>query len=130
METLEPPPQRTEWAKFLMPLAFLFVMACVLGTLLVLMVTHFAKVVPATEAAKAERQGMIRLALVCAVLLGLTLVVMFWMIVRFVGLRVRPPVERPATKHVDAWSLAGQRLKLSDEELPEEPGEDKEPGKD
>jgi hypothetical protein len=126
METLEPPP-RSRWARFLVPLLFLAVIAAALGTLLVLMVSHIGTIANLPQK-KLERQGLVRLAMICAVLLGLTLIVMFWMIVRFLGARFQKPPEHTATEHVDAWRLAGQRVHLDDGEEPEElpPPEDDE----
>ena len=126
METLDLH-RRSQWTKFLVLLLFLGVMAACLGTLLGVILSNFGKLPAATEAtARAERQGMIRLALICAVLLGLTLIVIFWMIVRFVGSRFQAPLERSSTEHVDAWRLAGSRLKVSEDDEAEElpPAED------
>jgi hypothetical protein len=129
METLDP--QRpSQWAKFLVLLLFLAAMAAGLGTLLGVILSHYGRLPAATEeAAKAERQGVVRLALICAVLLALTLIVMFWMIVRFVGSWFQAPLERSSTEHVDAWRLAGSRLKIPEDDDAEElpPAEDDEP---
>ena len=117
METLEPQ-RRPAWARFLTLLVALGVMAAVLGTLLGVVLSN------AAGASKEQKAGLVRLAVVCVAMLGLTAVVMFWLVLRFVGERLaKPPEEtRTETEHVDAWRLAGQRM-----ELPKEPGEEGEP---
>ena len=109
METLGSP-SRQPWARFLTLFLSLGVMAGILGALLGILLSQ------APSEAGPRRDGMVRLALLCMALLGLTLVAMFWLVVRF--LRSRLPEAPPGgrTEHVDAWSLAGKRLKVGEEE--------------
>ena len=127
MEDLEPN-RRPDWGRFLTLLVALGVMAAVLGTLL-------AVVLSGAEAVTGKQKaGMVRLAVVCVAMLGLTAVVMFWLVLRFVGSRLGKPLEHTKTEHVDAWRLAGQRVApLEPPEEGEEPppeGEGPPPGEE
>ena len=95
-----------------------------LGVLLGLLLRDAAD----ADAAGRTQQAQARLAWVCLAMLAGTLVVLVWTVLRYIRFRtVRPPRPRP-TPHVDAWALAGQRLRLEDappleEEDQERPGE-------
>ena len=100
-----------------------------LGVLLVLMLRA------AADAPSDTRLGLAHLAWVCLALLGGTFLVLVWTVLRYVRFRTaRPPRRRP-TPHVDAWKLAGQRLRLEDapDPLEEEQGDERddedEPGR-
>jgi hypothetical protein len=109
METLEPH-RRPPWGRFLTLLLSLGVMAGILGSLLAILLPQ------ARHVGGPQRAWMVRLSLVCVALLGLTLVAMFWHVVRFLGSRFQKPLEHDRTQHVDAWSLAGKRMQVSQEE--------------
>ncbi len=116
-------PTRSQWSRFLTLLIAMLVMAALLGTLLGILLSGIPHLTAATSPAqKAHRSGMVRLAVVCVALLGLTLVVIFWLVVRFLGSRFQPPPPHPPTEHVDAWSLAGKRMQVAEEE--EEEGDE------
>jgi len=131
METLEPQ-RRQDWPKFLTLLVALGVMAAVLGALLWVVLHNLpAWTQNPTPEAKAHRGGMVRFAIICVAMLGLTLVVMFWLVVRFIGSRFQTTPEPSRTQHVDAWTLAGQRIQPPKEPEDEQgpPGEDDGPPK-
>lgn len=68
-------------------------------------------------AAPAEQKAYLaRLAWVCAVVAAMVAVAMVWVVMRFLSFRLTSGVKRTPTEHVDAWKLAGQRFKLTDEE--------------
>jgi len=115
METLEPQ-RRPDWTRFLTLLLALGVMAAILGTLLGVVLSG------AQQAPEKQKAGLVRLAVVCVAMLGLTLIVMFWLVLRFVGSRIVKPPEQTRTEHVDAWRLAGQRM-----QPPQDPEEGEEP---
>ena len=117
METLGPQPSRQPWGRFLTLLLAMGAMAAILGVLLGLVLSGLPQAAGnSTPAEKAHRSGLVRFAVVCVALLGLTLIVMFWLVVRFLGSRFQAPLEHSRTEHVDAWSLAGKRLKVGEEE--------------
>lgn len=58
-----------------------------------------------------------RLAWVSAALMGVTLLVLFWVVIHFILGRAKQ-VSHHRTQYVDAWRLAGQRVKpIDDDEL-------------
>jgi len=67
---------------------------------------------------------LLRLAWLSLLLLGMTLVLLVWAILRHVRYRLRsgPPL-KPST-YVNAWELAGKRFQLEDDEEPEQDGEE------
>ncbi len=119
MAPLERPPQ-SPWPRII-SLAFLAAMAAVLSTLLWLALSD----VPA-QSSGPPRKWAVRFALLCAVLLGMTLVLAFWISLRLAGSRLRKPVEHSRTEHVDAWRIAGERMRVprEDEDEPEGPPPD------
>ena len=116
MESLEPS-KRSEWVKFITLTVALGVMAAALAALLAIVLAY------ARGAAGPLRAWLVRFAILCVAMLGLTLVVLFWLVVRFVAARVQTPWLRSRTEHVDAWKLAGQRAQVPEEDEPAE-GED------
>lgn len=70
------------------------------------------------------RRYYVRMAFVLLALLGLVLVVLVWMAMHHIRSAYRPPEQPRRTEHVDAWSLAGQRIEIPPE--PQEPDEDDE----
>ena len=67
------------------------------------------------------RKGMLRYAYVSLALLGFCLVMLVWVLVRYLRFRSRPRGRRQRTAYDDAWALAGKRYKVEDgpEELRE-----------
>ena len=106
MGTLEPQ-RKPDWVRFLTLLVALGVMAVVLAALLAVVLSG------ADRAGLDEKQkrALVRLAVVCVAMLGLTVVIMFWLALRFIGARFRNTPQHPPTEHVDAWRLAGQRAR-------------------
>ena len=47
---------------------------------------------------------------------AVTVVAFVWILMRFLGFRMLRPRGRTKTEHVDAWAVAGQRFKLSEED--------------
>ncbi len=64
----------------------------------------------------AMRKILARFAWVSLVVLSFAIVLLFWAVMRFYRERHPPRRERTHTPYVDAWSLAGKRFKLEDDE--------------
>ncbi len=82
---------------------------------------------------QADRNVFARLAWMSLVLLCLSLIMTFWVLLRYVRQRMRdtqPPHE--PSKYINAWELAGKRFQLNEDNEPEDPdylpddGEDEE----
>jgi hypothetical protein len=56
--------------------------------------------------------------------LALTLYLIFVLAVRVIGRRLRQPQPAEPTEYVDAWSEAGRRLELDEEDPDAQPGRD------
>jgi hypothetical protein len=63
-------------------------------------------------------------ALVLVSLLGVTLVALGWMLARFAAFRSRRRTGRTETPYVDAWTVAGQRFQLSEDDVEDQDDED------
>ena len=72
----------------------------------------------ATETVEQARTFRLRLAWMCLVMLGGTLVLLLWSVMRYFRFRVGGRAEHAATPHVDAWAVAGRRFQLEDEDRP------------
>jgi len=112
-------------ASFLVMVIWLAALCVGLGVLLALLLRDAAD----ADAAGRTQQAQARLAWVCLAMLAGTLVVLAWTVLRYIRFRTARPTRRRPTPHVDAWALAGQRLRLEDappleEEDQEQPGED------
>jgi Na+-driven multidrug efflux pump len=68
---------------------------------------------PADEAA---RRVLLRMAWVASVSLGLTLIMLLWVVIRWVRLRIKLPPKTQPTEYIDAWSEAGKRMPAPDHE--------------
>ncbi len=62
------------------------------------------------------QRWLLRMAWLSAALLGLTLVLLLWAVVRYVKFRTYAAQRSRPTPYVDAWALAGKRFQLDDEE--------------
>ena len=62
------------------------------------------------------RQLLYQLAWVAAATLGLTLLLLLLVVLRWIRLHLSPPTKLPETHHIDAWSEAGKRIRLPNEE--------------
>ena len=60
------------------------------------------------------RQRLYQLAWVATVTLGITLLLLMLVILRWIRLRLKPPTKLPETHYIDAWSEAGKRIHLPD----------------
>ena len=83
----------------------------------------------AQEVGPAARSHFWRVAKVALVLLAVDLVALFWLGIRLLAGRFRggPPHRKPLP-YVDAWSVAGKRFQLDEqEETGEGPGDEKDP---
>ena len=67
------------------------------------------------EDADLQKQ-LARLAWIATVLLGLTLVLLLWAVMRLVRSRMNLGQRHPPTPYVDAWALAGQRMQVPDDD--------------
>ncbi len=62
------------------------------------------------------RRLLYQLAWVATVTLGITLLLLMFVILRWIRLRLKPPTKLPETHYIDAWSEAGKRIRLPDAE--------------
>lgn len=103
-------------ASFIVTLLFLVAMVTGMGIM-------FGLTLHGAQGATDEVKKLLRLlAWMSVAMLGLTLLMLFWLVVRFMMRRIRPQGHGP-TEYVDAWSLAGKRVKPQVEVLDDE-GED------
>ena len=79
---------------------------------LAMVVAMAAREVPGSAGPK--REYLYYLALTSLLLLGVTLVMLGWIVVRFVVYWIAARRARSVTPYVDAWSLAGKRFQLKD----------------
>lgn len=114
METLTDR-QQGRSSSFAITLVFLVGMAVGLAILLGMILHGVA------GAEGASRKLLSRLAWISMAMLGLTLVMLFWIVAHYLMGRFRPQGHQP-TEYVDAWKLAGQRVKP-----PQEPPGDEDP---
>lgn len=79
------------------------------------------------SAEEPTRRLLFHLAWVAAATLGLTLLVLLWIVLRWGRLRIKPPIPLPETHYVDAWSEAGKRIRV-DEAFDEDDEDDEDEG--
>jgi hypothetical protein len=70
----------------------------------------------------------VRLALISLALLGVVLLVGLSVVTRYWGRAVSRRRDRQPTRHVDAWAVAGQRFRLSDQQGQPEDADEDSPG--
>ncbi len=73
------------------------------------------------------RQRLYQLAWVAIATLGVTLLLLMLIILRWIRLRLKPPVKLPKTHYIDAWSEAGKRFRLPNAEDEEDEEDDLQP---
>ncbi len=73
------------------------------------------------EQIAAQQEYRYRMAWIATALLGMTLLLLAWMMIRHLAPRWQRKSKPPGSDYIDAWSLAGRRAKPIDprEELPE-----------
>lgn len=96
----------------------LVIVAASMGTLLAIILTAFHR--PDLEPPRKEFLGT--LAWVTTVMLAISLLLLLWVVIRYIALLTRPQ-GHTKTEYVDAWSLAGERFTL-DNEVPEASADD------
>ena len=99
-------------ANFVILIAALFVISIGLGALTFLTI----QAADVTDDV-AVRKLLAELAWVAVALLGLTLVVLMWSVMRFVRSRITVSRTHTRTPYVDAWAEAGRRYQLTEEDL-------------
>lgn len=109
---------RRQTAHFATAVVFLAAMLAGLGVVCYLTLQASASADPQVK------RVLARLAWVSFALLGSTLVVLFWVIIHFIVQRLREPLDHTPTPYVDAWALAGQRVKPIEEDQDEDEQED------
>jgi len=72
----------------------------------------------AAETEGAVRQYLLRLAWLALALLGLAVVMLGWLTVRYVNFRLGQHRRAKPTRYINFWALAGERFKLPPEEEP------------
>jgi len=71
---------------------------------------------------QATRKLLVRLAWMSLVMLCLALMMMVWVLLRYVRYRMRDGQQAPEpSKYVNAWELAGKRFQLNEDNEPEDP---------
>lgn len=68
----------------------------------------------------AGQKGLTLVAWMLFALMAVSLLMLLWMLIRYFVQRTTPSGERSKTPYVDAWSLAGKRLKLKKEDQAQE----------
>ena len=81
-----------------------------------------------TADAAGETEGpvqvyLLRLAWLALALLGLAVVMLGWLTVRYINFRLHQPSRAKPTRYINFWALAGKRFKLPPEQ---EPGQEDE----
>ena len=66
------------------------------------------------------REYLIRLAWLAVALLGLAVVMLGWLTVRYVNFRLRRRGRAKPTRYINFWALAGERFKLPPEQEPDQ----------
>ena len=106
---------RRRLASFAAVVVLLLVMIAALGWLF-----HVTVRLPGDVDAH-RRDSLARLAWVSLVLLGMAVLMLFWTVARYVKFLLAHDRERgEPTTYVDAWSEAGKRVKLDDQEEAED----------
>lgn len=65
-----------------------------------------------------KRPAMVRLAWVAVACLGLNVMVLLWIFLRWLRLRLTPTPPLPDAPYKDAWSEAGKRIQLDENDNP------------
>lgn len=63
---------------------------------------------------------LVRLAWVALLLLALAVILLVWAIMRLIRSRISFRRSHSRAPYVDAWALAGQRVQLDEEDMPEQ----------
>jgi len=95
----------------------------VIGLVVIAAVLTWLVVVTTRQAQHSDertREGLVRLAYVSLVLLGMTLVLLGWVVVRHLITRGGRKADRRPTPYVNAWEEAGRRFQLDESDLPED----------
>ncbi len=119
-----PPLTNLRKASFLGLFIALVIIAVMLGVLL-------AMLVQASQSVDlASRRTIARMAWWCLMVLGITLLLLVWLAVRFIAFRLHPTEAAKPTQYVDSWSLAGKRFNLPQDDSDHGPDdENKQEGK-
>ena len=72
------------------------------------------------DADEKTRQLLYQLAWVATATLGVTLLLLMLVILRWIRLRFKPAAKLPKTHYIDAWSEAGKRIRLPNAENEED----------
>ncbi len=109
-------PRRLQTVNFIVLIVVLGILTVGLGSL-----TYLATGAAAQAESENMQKLLARLAWVSLSMLCIALLLLFWTVIRFC--RRRFPTSHPTseTPYVDAWSLAGERFKLDEEEQEEDP---------
>ncbi|MFP4053200.1 MAG: pilin [Phycisphaerae bacterium] len=75
----------------------------------------------ATEGDPAQREAMAKLAWVSVAGLGVVLILLGWLLARWLSKGLRSTSPKPRQAHPSAWDLAGQRMQVPPEEDDESP---------
>ena len=86
--------------------------------------THLAMQAAGQVTEAREHKLLGRLAWLAMALLGMVCVLWFWVLVRFLRMRAILPRDKTATDYVDAWSLAGKRYELTEDDNVIEPDDE------
>jgi membrane protein implicated in regulation of membrane protease activity len=96
-------------------------MVITLSALMVGLIVLVVLIARAAVGAQAPvRHAMLRLAWFAVALLGVTAVLLVWVLIRYVRERFQAPSRRGRTDYVDAWREAGRRFRLDSDEQEED----------
>ncbi len=121
---MEVKPPKSQALQRIVLIACLAALAAMLGAMLYLMLHR------AGQTHDAEQRYFVRMAWLCLFMLCLTLLFIFWLLMRLLAAWLRSG-GHPPTPYVDAWSEAGRRMKAPVDEDESDTGDgDDEEGPD
>jgi hypothetical protein len=102
-------------------LATLALVAASMGVLMWLALEAASDIGSMDAAEQGRRKGLYIIACVALAMMCTAVVLSLWAAMRWVSSRHVGPPEHIETPYVDAWSLAGKRMKLQEPENPDAP---------
>lgn len=97
---------------------YTLLMFCLLITIAVLTFVIFSLTRNLDNVAEEKRPAMVRLAWVGVACLGLNVVVLLWIFLRWLRLKLTPTPPLPETPYQDAWREAGKRIQVDENDNP------------
>ncbi len=110
--------RRDRTISFIVIAVFLVVCAITLGLLIAMVAANIG------DADGKAKQLLGRFAWICTVMLGVTVVFLFWHVMRFFRFRMNSGEKFSPTPYVNAWAEAGRRMQAPPEDDSENEQED------